>query len=769
MRRKNSSVAVRMPGKPSRRTPFRALPLVALATAGVVISLGTVVPASAATSRVDLNVLVVTDGNPWVEGIRKQLVSEGVPTTVVDLTSANRATISAAFLADTLADGTPHGHFEGVVLPSDSPSQLSAAELSALTGYETAYHVRQVDSYVWPGANTGLSAPTWTGSLDATTATASASARGDAFHYLNGPVPFEGTAGGSGSYGALPTALPDNAATGSHFEPYITETIPGTSTQGVVAGVYTNSGRQQLVLTFAYNYYQQQFQLLAHGIVDWVTRGVHLGYWRNYFSAHIDDLFNANARWSQSGKCTPGEGDCAAGVPATNPIRMTAADVTTVVNWQQQNNYQLDFLFNAGPGIEYARAQGGTDPLSVALLANKNSFMWVNHTYDHPFLGCVQDFSVIPWRCQTDASGNIQYVDQAYINSEIAQNIQFGQANGLPFRPNEMVAGEHSGTVTLPQQPNDNPNFLAALSANNIQWLGVDASRETGQRQISSALGVPRHPINVFYNVSTKSDEVSEYNWLYTSKANGGSGNCEANPATTTCISPLDLNTGWSSYVLPMQTKITLGYVLSNDPRPFFMHQSNLTDDQLSLQTLSGILSTYRTWFTADTPVVNQTITDAGNVLKNQAAWQQTQNAGSVTGYVQGGVVTVNGPAGTNVPVTVPAGTTVTGGGIFGSVYGGEQSAYTTLGATATGLTLPTSVFGTVANSTPTGLGAEPVSYAKGSPHEVRRNGDAVVITDPAGTHVLPKLAGKPEEQLHIGAHHHNPLDVLPPGLAKKK
>ncbi|MFJ2577916.1 hypothetical protein [Kitasatospora aureofaciens] len=763
MKRKNSSAAGR-----ARKTPFRALPLIALAVAGAVISLGTVVPAAAATSRVDLNVLVVTDGNPWVEGIRKQLVSEGVPTTVVDLTSSNRATITSAFLADTLADGTPHGHFEGVVLPSDAPSQLSAAELSALTGYEQAYHVRQVDSYVWPGANTGLNPPQWTGSLDATTATATSSARADAFHYLNGPVAFEGTAGGSGSYGALPTPLPDNPATGSHFEPFVTETLPGTSTQGVLAGVYTSNGRQQLVLTFAYNYYQQQFQLLAHGIVDWVTRGVHLGYWRNYFSAHVDDLFNANARWSQSGKCTPGEGDCAAGVPNTTPIRMTAADVTNTVSWQQQNNYTLDFLFNAGPGVAYQQAQGGSDPLTTALLANKNSFMWINHTYDHPFLGCVQDFSVIPWRCQTDAAGNIQYVDQPTISSQISQNIQFGQANGIPFRPNELVAGEHSGTVMLPQQPNDNPNFLAALSANNIQWLGVDASRETGQRQIASALGTPRHPINVFYNVSTQSDEVSEYNWLYTSKANGGSGNCEANPATTTCITPLDLTTGWSNYVLPMQAKITLGYVLSNDPRPFFMHQSNLTDDKLALQTLSGILSTYRTWFTADTPVVNQTLTDSGTVLKQQAAWQQTQNAGSVTGYIQGGVVTVQGASGTTVPVTVPAGTTVTGGGSFGAAYGGEQSAYTTLGATPTGLTLPTSVFGTVADSTPTGLGAELASYAKGSPHEVRRNGDAVVITDPTGTHVLPELAGRPAAELHIGSHHHNPYNVLPPGLAKK-
>ncbi|MFF2145551.1 hypothetical protein [Kitasatospora sp. NPDC058190] len=740
---------------------FRFLPAVALAVATAVIGLAAVVPASAATSRVDLNVLVVTDGNPWVEGIRQQLAAEGVPTTVIDLTSTSRATITAGFLADTLADGTPHGHFEGVVLPNDAPSQLSAAELSALAGYEQGYQVRQVDAYVWPGTNTGLNAPSWSGSLDATSATATAPARADAFRYLNGPVPFEGTPGGNGSYGYLTTPLPDNPATGSHFEPYLTETVPGTTTQGTLAGVYTSGGRQQLVLTFAYNYYQQQYRLLAHGIVDWVTKGVHLGYWRNYFSAHIDDLFNANSRWSQVGNCTPGEGDCVGSVPATTPIRMTPADVTATVAWQQQNNYTLDFLFNGGPSLDYAAADGGTDPLTTALLANKNSFWWLNHTYQHPFLGCVQNFTVIPWKCQTDSTGAIQYVDQATVNSQIQQNIQFGQANGLPFRPGELVAGEHSGTVMLPQQPNDNPNFLAALSQNNIQWLGVDASRETGQRQIASALGVPRHPINVFYNVSTQPDEVSEYNWLYTSKANGGSGNCEANPTTTTCITPLDLNTGWASYVLPMQEKITLGYVLSNDPRPFFMHQSNLTDDRLALQTLTGILSTYRGWFTPDTPVVNQTLTDAGATLQQQTAWQQTLTAGTVSGYIQGGAVTVQGPAGSTVPVTVPAGTTVTGGAAFGSVYGGEQSGYLTLGAAPTGLTLTSAAFGTATSASPTpSTGIALASYSIGSPHEVRRNGTAITVTDPYGTHVLPKLAGKPDEQLHVGGTHHHPYQT---------
>ncbi|MGC9671069.1 hypothetical protein ACNTMW_31555 [Planosporangium sp. 12N6] len=680
--------------------------------------------------RIDLNVLVITDGTPWVQAIREQLASEGVPTTVVDLADAARPAITDAFLADQLADGTPHARFQGVVLPGDAPSGLSAAEQSALATFEQSFNVRQVDGYVYPSANVGLNPPVYSGSFDGTTATATASARADAFRYLNGPVAFEGSPGGNGSYGHLATPLPDDPTTGAHFEPYLTGRVPGGSATGTLAGVFTAGGRQQLVLTFAYNYYQQQYRVLAHGIVDWLTRGVHLGYWRNYFSTHIDDVFASDSRWSDVGKCTPGEGDCAPGVPATAPIRMTPADVVNVLNWQLQNTYTLDLLYNGNGSVE---AGGPTDPLTVTLLSYKSFFRWLNHTSTHAYLGCAQDFTVIPWRCQTDAGGNVVWVDQATIDREIADNVQFARANGLPIRPDELVAGEHSGTRILPQQPVDNPHFASSLVKNGIGWLGLDASREPAQRQVGSAAGVPRHPINVFFNVATAREEVSEYNWIYTSKADGGSGICENNP-TTTCIAPLNPTTGWSAYILPLQVKITLGYVLSNDPRPFYMHQSNLAGDRLALQAVGGVLSAYRTTFATNTPVVNQSMTDAGLALQRQDAWAQARDAGTVSGYVRGGTVTVAGPAGTNVPVTVPTGTTVAGGGAFGSAYAGERSGHLTLGASATTLTLPGTAY-------PAAAVPPKVRGGVAALLSVTVRGTAVTITSPAGTRTLPRLA----------------------------
>src|SRR5262245_38412345 len=58
-------------------------------------------PASAALGvpRIYLRVLVVTDGSVWVEAIRQQLASEGVPTTVIDLNNPGRPTITTNFLS----------------------------------------------------------------------------------------------------------------------------------------------------------------------------------------------------------------------------------------------------------------------------------------------------------------------------------------------------------------------------------------------------------------------------------------------------------------------------------------------------------------------------------------------------------------------------------------------------------------------------------------------------------------------------------------------
>lgn len=644
---------------------------------------GPVPTPDASGPRVAMRVLVVTDGTPSVEAIRQQLKSEGVAIRVVDLKDPSRTTITGAFLSGRLADGTPEGYYQGVVLPGNQVPGLSSDEQAALAGYERAFSVRQVDAFAYPSRDVGMSPPTYAGTLDAATVTVTRAARSSAFQYLSGSFTFQGAAGGDGSYGYLSRPLPDTGTT--KFTPFLTATVRDSGPTGVLAGVYTDVGRQRLAVSFGFNERQLQFRYLAHGMVSWLTKGVHLGHWRNYFSVHIDDVFNANARWSTVGNCTPGEGGCPPGTPDTTPIRMTEDDVHYAARWQREHNFTMDMVFNGGAEARFR--VNGEDPMFTAFQSLATEFRWVNHTYTHPFLGCVQDFTVIPWRCKTDANGNIVWVDSNTIDSQILDNIKWAKANKFPINRGELLTGEHSGMRLLPQQPVDNPNLVKALGKNKIQYVALDASRDPALRPVGAALGAPRHPINVFYNVATEAEEVDEFNWFYTSSADGGSGSCEkSTPAR--CIKPLDPSTGWSSYLAPEHIRTTLGDVLHNDPRTFYMHQSNLAGDRLAYPVMGGVLSAYRSVFAPNTPVVNARFSAAAEVLNQQQTWAKILDTATVSGYVQGNTLTLTGPAGMQVPVTVPDQSRLDRA-VFGEPYGGERSAHTTLGASPTTLVLP--------------------------------------------------------------------------------
>lgn len=643
--------------------------------------------------RIDLKVLVLTDGSSAVEAIRTELGTEGVPYTSIDLTNPSRQQLTAAYLAGT-ASGVPEAHFEAVILPNNAPTQLSAAETTALNSYETTYGVRQIDGYLYPGAAVGMNTPTWAGTLDGMTATVTADRASKAFPYLTGNVPFENIDPNvSESYGYLGTP---NPPTGTTFDPLLTMTIPGTSTQGVLSGVYTSGGRSELVNAWAYNANQAQFRAVAHGFITWATQGVHFGYDRNYFTVDVDDTFLPDAEWSQIGHCTPTDTICPAGTPDTTPSRMTAADVAYEAGWESANNYKLAMLFNGG-GSDEQVAASGSDPLLTAWQANKSNVLeWVNHTYSHEFLGCEQNETTIPWSCQTDASGNDIWVPQSDINSQISQNVTWARNKGFSANAAELVTGEHSGLAVLPQQPTDNPNLAPALAAQHVAWTGSDASREPNQRAVgTSTLTVPRHPMNVYYNTATVSDEINEYNWVYTDTADGGSGICENNP-TSTCISPLNPVTGYADYIVPTEARIALSHITGNDPRPTYVHQSNLTQDRILYPALNAVLGQYRAEFAANAPIVEQTLTAEGQMLQQQGAWASAIAAGTVSGYIQGGKLFVTAPSGLYVPVTAPTGTDTPGllGGTlgasaYGSSYASESSAYTKSPAGGFNLLLP--------------------------------------------------------------------------------
>ncbi|MEV0224831.1 hypothetical protein [Streptomyces sp. NPDC050704] len=664
----------------------------ALAVGALIVSLGLPMGAAhadTAAPRIDLRVLVVSDGGPATDAIAAELDTAGTPYTEIDLQQSGRPVIDADFLADAV-DGVPRAKFQAVVLPNDNPFPADSAEMAALVAYEQTYAIPQVDAYTYARPEAGLEYPVnggYSGSVDGVQAQVTAAGKAGPFDYLDGSVPFEDNSPDvSESYAFLSAPAP-----GADFTPYVDAAIPGQSARGSLVGEYRHDGRRELVVTFVYSRHQPQFRLLARGIVDWMTGGVHLGASRNYFAVHVDDVFAANARWNSELNCTPGSNDCAPGEGTPDTIRMTPSDVDHATAWQRRQNFTLDLAYNAAGSEDQREDNNGVDELADKLIADRGRFRWINHTYSHPFLGCEQDTSVVPWKCATNADGSTKWVSRAAISDEISSNRAWGEAAGLPLDNGELVTGEHSGLKVLPQQPEDNPNLGPALADNGVTWFASDNSRDPVQRQVGPATTVSRYPMNVFYNVARAAEQVDEYNWLYTSRAQGGSGVCEDNPATSTCLpAPLDTTTGYADHIVPLETSIGLGHVLSNDPKPHFIHQSNLTEDRIAYPVLDGVLDTYNGLFTANTPVVNLRMKDIGAEMRRRAAWQAAVAAGQVTAHRVGGTVSVQAPDGVSMPATMPTGTT-NGSAEFGDAYAGDVSGWTTSSGTPLTLTLPAS------------------------------------------------------------------------------
>ncbi|MFF1638440.1 hypothetical protein ACFVXA_12545 [Streptomyces sp. NPDC058246] len=662
----------------------------AVSAAAGLLLLGPGAPgASAATTpRIDLKVLVVDNGAGQVAAVTAELKSTGIPYTTVDLGDTGRPTINAAFLSDTV-NGTPRAKYQGVVLPDEAPFGAGSAEQTALETYEKTYGIPQVDAYTWAHPEVGLDYTDqnggWSGVLDGARTQVTAAGKAGPFGYLDGPLTFEDndpSVQESYGYAAHPR---------DGFTSYL-----DAPTGGTLLGQYAHDGRRELVLTFAYNQYQEQFKVLSRGIVEWLTQGVHLGRSRNYFSVHVDDVFAPDARWDTQRNCTPGDFDCVDGDGlGTTPIRMTPDDAAYAAQWEQANGFTFDMVFNAGSGEEWKSENGGTDALADRLLADKAKYRWVNHTYTHQFLGCVQDTTTVPWSCARNADGSTRYVSRADISAEIRDNYNWALSKGLSTDRTELVTGEHSGLKTLPQQPADNPNLAGALSDNGVKWTGSDNSREPAQRSVGgSVLTVPRYPMNVYYNVGTKAEMADEYNWLYTSKADGGSGICEDNPLSTCMPAPLDTATGYASYIVPLEAHTALGHALGNDPRPHYAHQSNLAEDRILYPVLDKVLADYQALYADTAPLENPRQSAIGTELQRRVAWQTAVANGKVTAYRIGTTVTVTAPSGTQIPVTAPEGTKkqlLLGTTAFGTPYAGERSAWTTpeLLQSALKLTLP--------------------------------------------------------------------------------
>jgi hypothetical protein len=445
-----------------------------LAATGVTASIAAV--AAAATSpTLNLKILLIGSGSADVTTAAWEaaLKSEGV---AYDEVTATGAYGSETVTLPALSSGTT-GNYNGAVI-ADSPDGFAAGQLSALDTYESTFGVRQVDGYMYPAPALGVTDLTG-GPLDGTTGTLT-SAGLAAFPELKGPIPFD-----TGSYGYTGTVT-----AGAPYTSFLNNSAGDT-----MAGVYQHpstdpqAGVSELALNFDYNATQEQWLLLAPGLINWVTNDTHLGLYRNYFGQDIDDLFIADNEWSSQFQCTPAateppDYNCpvadqgvtpgsATGVPAD--VQMSATDVAYVVAWEKQTGITLNLAFNAvgacttasnanctgsvtengatytDPGVVADPSAPNDTAFVNALLANQGSFNWMTHTWSHLFLGCTVWQPQAVTSVVANSSGGT-FAAGGY-NYEVTAATAYGESE--PSVPQAATVGANgSVTLTWPEATN---------------------------------------------------------------------------------------------------------------------------------------------------------------------------------------------------------------------------------------------------------------------------------------------------------------------------
>lgn len=592
------------------RAALAALPLAVSLVLAVSLAPAVSLAALLPTDRVDLRVLLLSaDGSePSLAAWQAALAREGVPYDTIVATSAEPIT------AETLAKAPDHARYQAVVLATGGLYQCGAqgcfsaldiAEWQALDAFQARFGIRRVTAYAYPTPEYGLAYPFHSGDLAGTTPSLTAAGK-VAFPELKGPVPIDV---GSWGYYAEPA--------GAAFTTLVAGPAGPGGAAAAIAGVHARpDGFEELVVTVATNPYQLHAMLLSHGLVRWATRGVRLGYWRNYFNIHIDDVFLPDDRWDMVANTT--HEDDGATLPK---IRMVAADVDRALAWQAKTGLQLDMVFN-GAGSQEAIEATGADPLTARFLKYRNEFYWINHTWSHP---------------------NIDAADALTIFKEITKNLLFAHKHKLPHHPSELVTGEHSGLA--------NPALAVALQFTTVRWLAADNSRQPEAYDIGPARTVPRHPSNLYYNVGTFAEQLDEYNWIYYE-------NC-TNTALTTCLTA---PATWSQYV-DSEATIMLRHILTNDVRPHYAHQNNLAEDGTLYAVVDEVLARYQALVTA--PITQPLFRDAGKRMDQHSAWGAA--AAATQAWLQGSTVTIVASSSVEVPVS---------GLATGASYGGDRATW---------------------------------------------------------------------------------------------
>ncbi len=624
-------------------------------------------PTNAQPNKVELRVLVLSSGagDYGLDSAKAMLQQSGVPYDVLD---ASQQVLGQGNLIN--ADGT--GKYQGVILTSNAlisestpgvyTSALDSSEWDTLFQYEAAYKVRQLALYGYPGVTPedyGLRAVP--GAETSTTSMTPNSAGKGVFTDLTG------------------TAVPVQYA---YSYPSALETVPGVSTtplltdpkgQVLAATSTAADGRERLLLTTAQNPYLLHTQLMGYGLVQWLTRGVHLGEHRRFLQVDIDDFFAAGDHLNAQ-----------TGLVYATPFRLSAGDLISVSYQQYElrntfkvaRQFRYGLVFNGGGAKTSAPATClfywlSPDQLTSISRCLKNDFDWVNHTKDHQRMD-VMDFKTA--------------------SEQIAGNFALAAKLGLPYNRKALVTGEHSGLGNM--DPNDdgthndegtvgpkqdlglgrsNPNMLAAADSAGVRFIASDHSVASQWDASCATCGVqhplnsniflvPRWPINMHYHVTDPAEVTASYNSIY---APGG-------------IRPYwDHALNYSEF-LDKESDLALNHILGGGAFPHYLHQTNLNQYALGKSVASdwvkAALTKYSRYSTL--PLNTYDWDQLGDYLKSHTLEEKAKSAGTL-GAVwdrKTNVVAIGSRAG-RLPVTLTGATSGTLYGAYRAMTGAVDGA----------------------------------------------------------------------------------------------
>jgi hypothetical protein len=298
------------------------------------------------------------------------------------------------------------------------------------------------------------------------------------------------------------------------------------------------------------------------------------------------------------------------------------------------------------------------DGLTNAVVANRNAFRFVNHTFTH------QDM---------DAGAGI--ADYAFSASEVQQNRDTWTRLGLPAKAENdavLVTGEHSGLRNRmgTADPGDDVDYpagantalLQAAQDLGVRYLASDASypSQAAEQLVPgfNLMLLPRYPTAVFYNATTPAENTDEYNYIFHERfVNAGQDPCTIPGAICTPRT--------YEQVLAAEAETTLRHMLTYRKWPHYFHQSNLhtyngTGSTLLFDWLDAVLDRYEALLAL--PVRSLPFHEIGRLSEQRLAARSAGLRGTLD--VATGTVTLQADGAATMSVTGLAG---------GQLYGGQR------------------------------------------------------------------------------------------------